>query len=129
MSQPNPRGAVTKTIGDLEITLLPTFTRISRAEQALKKSCMKILDDMGTGDSLSMLELAVFFESLSKPKLKRDVIGDALMGTGYKQGMELLAEVLNKVLVGDDDDPGDPDETDDLTLPGEGDKKTGKPKD
>lgn len=121
------RGEITKKLGGLEITVVPTFARISRAEAALGQSCLTIASSMAQGQGLTTLEMAVFIEALSKPRLKRDAIGEAIIKAGSAKAMEIVGLVCERILVGDDPDPDDDDDDDDdLKLPGE--KKLNKGK-
>lgn len=99
------RGEISGMIDDLEVVLVPTFERISRAEGALGKSCYAIANSMGNGSGLTVLETAVFLEQLTKPRLERKEIGNAIMSGGLTEAMILVGLVCEKVLMGDKSAP------------------------
>lgn len=121
----NPqRGEIAGKIGNLSITLRPTFQRIARAEAVVGRSCFTIATDMGNSKGMQVMEMAAFLSALSKPKVERDDLGKAISDGGYVQAMELVGLACNSVFErssGDDDLPGDND------LPGDDDE--GKPED
>jgi len=105
------RGEITKKLGSLEITVVPTFNRICKAENALQKSCLTIATQMAQGQGLTTMEMAIFIEQLSKPRLKRVDIGQAIMDAGSAKAMEIVGLVCERILSGtkDDSDDDDPD--------------------
>lgn len=109
------RGEITKTIGGLEVTVVPNFGRMSRAEAAVNKSCMDIIQSYGErGGSLKLGEIAIFLSQITKPRVDHNEIGKHLSGKGYEQGIELIMLAISSFM----DIDADGDDKDENTIPG-----------
>ena len=118
------RGESLVTLGDLSFVVSPTFGRVSRTEQALGASFFDIAVSLGNEKGLRLLEMAIFFEQLSRPRVKRDEIGERLARPGgYREGLVEMGKILDRYLSGDDDgdDAGQSNADADYRLPGEND--------
>lgn len=100
-NQPNEkRGEMKLKIGIMMVVIAPTFGRISRMEAALNRSTFELASGLAEKRGLTMMEMAIFFEQLSKPREKRDDIGNQLARIGYEKSLTLVGRVLEMILQG-----------------------------
>ncbi len=106
------RGEFTIHIGELEITICPSYQRRIKAEAALGRSVQGAIFLLRS-EGIKIDEQANFLYQLSKPRVKLDVIGEALANAGALKSSEILGEVLTALAKGNEDDDAESSDEDD----------------
>lgn len=104
------RGEFAIEIGDLEVTICPSYGRRVKAEAALGKSIQGAIYAL-QGDGIRIDEQANFLHQLSRPRVKLEEIGEALAGIGSLPSAEILGNVLTNLAKGNEDSDVDSEET------------------
>jgi len=96
------RGEFEATIGDVDLILVPSFRRISKAEGVLGRSLVQVTHELASGLGMPVLEMVGVIDALAKdPKPKREDLGAVIVKVGFVGVIPTIQEIIDRVVFGE----------------------------